>query len=112
MTDVFDTTQIRDDTAYWDALAARVAREAVHRSKQSGFDWFVHSRASWVAASILLAAALVLMVLPSQRESAKTFGAEWARALAPADDVGRAIVLRDGPPAIGALVLSGQRGRR
>lgn len=110
MPDLFDTTQVRDDAAYWDALAERVAADAARESKAGGFDWFAHSRAGWVAASLLLAAALGFMVLPAEDSSARTFSAVWAQALAPADDVGRAIMLHDGPPAIGALLLGGPGG--
>ena len=108
--DLFDTSDVRDDAGHWDALAERVAAHAARESNTGGFDWFAHSRASWVAASLLLAAALVFMVLPAENSPSRSFGAEWARALAPADDVGRAIILQDGPPAIGALLLGGQDG--
>ncbi len=110
MPDLFDTSQIRDDAGHWDALAERVAADAARGSEGSGFRWFAHSRVSWVAASLLLATALAFMVLPARTSSARSFSAEWAQALAPADDVGRAIVLHDGPPAIGALLLGGQGG--
>ena len=110
MPDLFDTTQVPDDAAYWDALAERVASHAARESNAGGFDWFVQSRASWVAASVLLAAALALMVLPDENSSAWSSRAEWAQALAPADDVGRAITLPDGPPAIGAMLLGDQGG--
>jgi len=110
MSDLFDTSQVRDDAAHWDALAERVAADAARESKEGGFAWFANSRASWVAASLLLAAALGFMALPAETSSARRFTADWAQALAPADDVGRAIILPDGPPAIGALVLGDQRG--
>lgn len=110
MPDLFDTHQVPDDAAHWDALAERVAADAARESKGSGLDWFAHSRASWVAASFLLAAALAFIVLPADDSSASGFSAVWAEALAPEDDVGRAIILPDGPPAIGALLLGGQSG--
>jgi hypothetical protein len=113
MSDLFDTSQIRDDAAHWDALAERVAANAARESIESGFDWFAHSRTSWVAASLLLAAALAFMVLPAENTSARRFTAAWTQALAPADNVGRAIILQERPPAIGALLLAGQgRGVR
>lgn len=108
MPELFDTSQVRDDAGHWDALAERVAAGAARESNEGGFDWFSHSRASWVAASLLLAAALASMVLPAENSSARSFSAEWAQALAPADAVARAIILPDRPPAIGALLLSGQ----
>lgn len=110
MSKFFDTGQVRDDAGYWDALAERVAAHATRESKSSGFEWLAHSRASWVAASLLLAAALSFMTLPLESTSARGLGAEWRKALAPADDVGRAIILNDDPPAIGALLLARQRG--
>jgi hypothetical protein len=113
MRDLFDTSQVRDDTRYWDALAERVAAAAARASSAGGFAWFAHSRASWVAASVLLAAALAFMALPAENSSAKGFSTAWAQALAPADGVGRAILWPDGPPAIGTLLLGGQaRGVR
>ncbi len=113
MPDLFDTTQVRDDAGHWDALAERVVTEATREAPVGGFDWFAHSRASWVAASLLLAAALAFTMLPAEDSSARSFNAEWAQALAPADDVGRAIILPEDPPDIGALLLGGQgRGVR
>ena len=108
MPDLFDASQVPDDGAHWDALAERVAANAARESEGSGFDWFAQSRASWVAASLLLAAALAFGVLPAGDPSASSLSAVWAEALAPADDVGRAIILPDRPPAIGALLLGGQ----
>jgi hypothetical protein len=108
--DVFGTSHVRDDAGYWDALAERIAADAARLSKAGGFDWFARSRASWVAASLLVAAALAFMVLPTDSSSARSVGAEWAQALAPADDVGRTIALRDDPPAIATLLLGGRDG--
>jgi hypothetical protein len=110
MPDLFDTTDIRDDAGYWDALAERVALHAACQSTGSGFHWLAHSRTSWVAASLLLAAAIAFMVLPTEDSFARRFSAELGQSLAPADDVGKAIVLRDAPPAIGALLLGSQGG--
>jgi hypothetical protein len=113
MPDLFDTSQVLDDAAHWDALAERVAADAARESIRGGgggLDWFAHSRASWVAASLLLAAALAFIVLPAEDSSASSFSAVWVEALAPADDVGRAIILPDGPPVIGALLFGGQGG--
>jgi hypothetical protein len=109
MPDLFDTTQVRDDPTSWDVLAERVAANAARRSRGSGFDWLAQSRTSWVAASLLLVAAIAFMVLPAGESSVRTPNAEL-EVLAPADDVGKAIVLRDAPPAIGALLLNSQSG--
>lgn len=110
MPDLFDTSEIRDDAGHWDALAERVVADAAREPIASGFDWFAHSRASWVATALLLAAALAFIVLPDENSSATRFSAEWAQVLTPADDLGKAIILPDGPPSIGALLLGGQGG--
>jgi len=108
--DFFDTTQIRDDAANWDALAARVAAGATRAAEETGFDRFARSRGSWVAASLLLAAALAVIARPAGKSSASSVSVDWARALAPTDDIGRAIALQDGPPAIVTQLLRGQGG--
>jgi hypothetical protein len=106
MAKLFDTTQIPDDPAHWDALAERVAARATRKAtEKSSFEWLAQSRASWAAASLLLAAALGWMALPVDTTGATTARAGWLQALAPADDVGKAIASPDVPPAIGALVL-------
>jgi hypothetical protein len=107
--DLFDTTRVRDDPKHWDALAERVAANAVRESERGGFDWLARSRVGWVAACILLAVALLSTMLRRESSSGTSRRAEWRRVLAPADDVGKAIVLPEGPPAIGALLL-GTRG--
>jgi hypothetical protein len=109
MSDLFDTSRIRDEPAHWDALAERVAANAARESARGGLGWFADSRASWIAASLLLAAALAFTALPVEDSGRGSLSLEWAQALAPADDVGKAIISADGPPAIGALLLGGQR---
>jgi len=109
MPDFFDTTRVRDDARHWDALAARFAANAARQSKGRAFDWLAHSRASWVAISLLCAAAVALIVLPAGDSPARSRSADWAQALAPVDNVGRAIIVNDAPPLIGALLL-GVRG--
>ena len=109
MADFFDTSQIPDDAEYWAALATRVTVEAGHDSSATAFVWFAQSRVGWVAASILLAAALVLNVM-SIRASPTTYRTDWVRALAPADDVGRSVVSSSSPPAIAALLLANPTG--
>jgi hypothetical protein len=109
MSDFFDTRQIRDDHEHWDALATRIARDAVR--KPSGVDWLAGSRASWIAASLLLAAALAFAV-PTTDTSAGKSSTSWVETLAPADDVGRAMILRDAPPDMVALIFGSGRGKR
>ena len=108
--DFFDTSQIPDDGEYWAALAKRVAVEAEHDSNATAFGWFARSRVGWVAASILLAAALMLSVVPARPSSPTTYRAAWEQALAPADDVGKSVVSSSSPPAIAALLLANQTG--
>lgn len=111
MTLHFDTDQVRDDPAYWDVLAKRVAANAAHRSNASGINWLAHSRMSWIAASLVLATALAFIVLPADKRSANRPDGDWERVFAPADAVGKALVMHNAPPAIGALLLSGASGR-
>ena len=106
MSDPFDRTEGRDDAGYWDALAERVAANAARESRENGLDWLARSRTGWIAASLLLVAALTFLMLPAETSAARSLGRAWAQALAPADDVGKAIILRDSPPAIGALLLA------
>jgi hypothetical protein len=110
MTELFDATQIPDDPGHWDALARRVAANASRESTVSAFGWLSQSRAGWVAASLMAAALLVATLYSSESSSARNRGAEWTQALAPVDEVGKAIALPDGPPAIGALLLRDRRG--
>ena len=110
MPDFFDTDWVHDDPQYWDALAERIAAHVSHQSKATVFSWLAHSPGSLLAACLLLAAALALVLLRNDRSYVKSPSIEWARVLAPTDDVGRAITLPDGPPAVGALLLA-PRGR-
>jgi hypothetical protein len=113
MADLFDTRQIPDDDPHWDALAERVSANAAQqsvlesraRSGATGAGWLIRSRAGWIAASLMLAAALTWMALPTPAASPASLGPAWAEALAPADDVGRAIAIQDAPPSIGMLLL-------
>jgi hypothetical protein len=110
MRDLFDTSRLRDAPAHWDALAERVAATAARESARGGLGWFADSQASWIAASLLLAAALAFTVLPAEDSGRGSLSAEWLQALAPADDIGKAMISADGPPAVGALLLGGQVG--
>jgi hypothetical protein len=108
MPDLFDTSRLRDAPAHWDALAERVAATAARESARGGLVWFADSRAGWIAASLLLAAALAFTVLPAEDSGRGSLSLEWVQALAPADDIGKAIISADSPPAIGALLLDGR----
>lgn len=110
MPDLFDTRQIPDDASYWDALAERVAAHAAHDSSGAVLDWFAHSRSSWIAASLLLVAGIAFMALPANDPSARSLAPALSQPVTPEDDLGKAIVSRDTPPLIGALLLLGSAG--
>jgi len=110
MPDLFDTAFVRDETEHWDSLAKRVAANTIRQSKRDGFAWLARSHAVWVAASLLLAVALMSMLARTDKSSERSGSVEWRELLAPADDVGRAIVLPNAPPAIGALLLDERGG--
>jgi hypothetical protein len=110
MSELFDTRGVKDDAEHWEALAERVAREAVRRSAASphrNADSLAASRAGLIAASLLLAASLAFMAI-TWRQSPRPV-AELGQALAPGDDVGRAIVLTARPPAVAALLFAEPR---
>ncbi|MGH7696033.1 MAG: hypothetical protein ACRENH_13690 [Gemmatimonadaceae bacterium] len=109
MMDVFDTRRVPDDEAYWDALAQRVAEAAAREAGATSFDWLAQSRMSWVAASLLLAGALTLLLLPNEARSARKMAVDWEQALAPTDEIGRAMLSGDAPPAVGVLLLRDAR---
>ncbi len=108
MSNFFDTSTLPDESEHWDEIAERVARIAARNSKGSSVEWLAHSRAGWISAGLLLSAALVSIFSQAENASSASRGAEWAQLLAPADEVGRAIVLPDRPPPIGALLLGGR----
>ena len=102
---LFDTSAIRDDESYWVALAERIAANAMIQSRATGLDWLARSGVAWVAAPLVLAAALVLVVLLPENASDRS-SARWSDALAPKDAVARAMVSSERPPDITALLLS------
>ena len=110
MPDLFDTRQIPDDAPYWDGLAERVAARVGHDSSETVLEWVAQSRSSWLAASLLLAAGIAFMVLPVNGPSEPKLGLTLSRPVAPEDDLGKAIVSRDTPPPVGALLFPGPPG--
>ncbi|HEX9563458.1 MAG TPA: hypothetical protein VF981_05795 [Gemmatimonadaceae bacterium] len=102
MPELFDTGQIRDDSEYWDALAGRVTAHAA--GSGSGLAWLARSTVGWSVGSLLTAVALASVVVWTNGSSTRP-REDWVDALAPADTVGRAIFLADGPPAIGILLF-------
>jgi hypothetical protein len=101
MTELFGTNGVHDDDAHWDALASRVATRALAEQRAGRF---ASSPAIWLGVSALFAAGLVVMILSGQPAPSPDSG-ELRVVLAPPDDVGRALAVRDAPPAIGALML-------
>lgn len=110
MPELFDTRQIPDDTSYWDAFAERVAAHAARDPRGTVLDWFAHSRSSWIAASLMVAAGIAFMMLPVDDASAPSPAPTLSQSVTPVDDLGKAIVSRDTPPSIGALLLLGSAG--
>jgi hypothetical protein len=101
MTEIFDTSSVRDDDAHWQALAERVTANVI-AGNDSGR--IAAPAALWVGVSLAFAASLALMIFSGRPVSARD-DAALRVALAPADDVGRALALPDAPPKIGDLVL-------
>lgn len=109
MPELFDPRGVTDSAEHWDALAERVAREAVRRSRHGDRGALVASRAGLIAASLLLAASLAFLATAS-RPGSRRPPVELRQALAPSDDVGRAIASTGKPPAIAALLFDEPRG--
>lgn len=107
---LFTGVSVNDDVAHWDALAERVSATALRESRADAVSRFGESRAAWLVAASLLFAALAYLAAPALPAAPQ--GSEWSQALAPADDVGRALAGLGGPPAIGALVLAETRPSR
>src|SRR5579872_2994193 len=100
----FSADGVRDDDASWDALAERISARALRDANRGGFERFAASRTALIAAALLLAAALASFA--TSASPAPPGESDWARALAPADDVGRVIATTDGPPALASLVFT------
>ena len=105
--ELFDASVVADDSHHWDVLAGRIAKNAVLQSRRTGFHWLAQPRVGWVAASLLLTAGLVSLLWAA--ESRSITNGTLMVVLAPADDLGKSIVVPDVPPEIGALLL-GDRG--
>lgn len=106
MTEIFDTTDVRDDDAHWNALADRIAASAIAANRTNPF---AAPRALWIGVSLAFAASLVAMIASGQRAALRD-AATINIALLPADDVGRTIALADAPPTVGELILGRATG--
>ena len=107
--DLFEAAELRDEPEYWDAVARRIATTAIRSTDGSGRGWLGGSRAAWVTVCLVVAAALALTMLPDAESSQTSQRAEWANVLAPSDEIGQAIVVRENPPAVAALLLNRAR---
>jgi len=103
MTDLFDTTAIQDDPEYWDALATRIASDVGQRA--STLDWLAYSRSGLIAACVAVAASLAFVMSTSRLQSSRDASVAWTTALTPADDVAKAMLSRQAPPAIESLLF-------
>ena len=112
MTEFFDTSQVRDASAHWDALADQIAAHAARHASGNAVEWLARSRVALIAASLFLTVGLAAIVVPVS--ASKNAGAIrrteiLVPGLVPTDDVGRAMMLRDRPPTMERL-LFGDRG--
>lgn|SRR5690348_4395479 len=110
MVDVFDTSSIPDEPAYWDALASRIAN-AAPRSR-SGVAWVGSRRSGWMAAAYLAAAAAMVLaaVMATAHPRGPATAAVLASVLAPNDPLGR-MVAGAAPPSLAALSVDAPRSR-
>jgi len=112
MTELFDTTGMRDDHEHWDSLAARVTRSALARGDRGNeLMAFAGSWSGWLAATILAGIAAGVILL-SRSGVAGGSASDWGNALQPSDDIGRSITAAATPPFIGALLLNAERSGR
>lgn len=112
MTDLFDTHDVRDDPAHWDAVASRVTTHAMQAGRRGRtLALLGASRVGWLAASALFAAALGFAV--TRGAGNDTMGLDlWKAAIAPSDDVGGTLVGSDRPPSIDLLLAARIGGAR
>lgn len=108
MSELFDTRRVKDDAGHWDALAERVARQVMSRSRPAGIGSLAASRTGLIAASLLLAASIAFLTMSRRQATPKPF-AELGQALGPSDDVGREIALTVRPPALATLLFDEPR---
>jgi hypothetical protein len=108
MADLFDTRSIRDDPRHWDALAQRIATRARRESAPNGVEWLARSRIGWVAASLLLAAAVAIERVWLATPSRAAVGAAWIESLGPGDELGKAMTSLQRSPTLATLLLGAQ----
>lgn len=108
--ELFTGVPVRDDAEHWNSLATRVSEATLRNARTAALERLGQSRASWLAAAMLLIAALAYLAAP--RTVAATPAPDLSAALAPADDVGRAMITPSAPPSIGALMIAETRPGR
>jgi hypothetical protein len=106
VTKFFDTSSIPETDAYWNSLAARVARAA--QARRSGLGWLGAERSAWLAAACIIGIAGAIGVV-SRSEAAAVRVPALQAALMPNDAIGRIIVGAQDPPAVAALAAVSAR---
>jgi hypothetical protein len=110
MPDLFDTQQLPDDAAYWDALSARVTAQAIAGRSPTLIGWLGTARSGLIAAAILLAAALSVGVAGGRDDGEPDLATSWSAATLPRDEVGQAVLRSPSPPTVDALLFAGTPG--
>lgn len=105
-TPAFDTSAIPDDASYWNALATRVSVGAIQ--SDGGLEWLAGWRAG--VAACLLAASGILGVVVSRDPAAPPPVQASFVTFAASNDVARAVMFRNEPPSVGALILASASG--
>jgi hypothetical protein len=101
----------RDSADYWDALAARVARQALHRAQRDeSLAGFVASGRAWATAVLLVAVAIAGVSLAPARSGNPASGT-LAVVVEPTDQLGRLISAASSPPSVGELLLNARATR-
>jgi len=104
-------TRDRDDAEYWNALAARVTSVAVRQGQSNSLEWLAESRVGWTTTLVLAAVALIFMT-PATGQPVGDAGSTSLNIVLPTDAVGKAMSLRDQPPAVGTLLFEAEERRQ
>jgi hypothetical protein len=103
MSELFDTTPLRDDPEYWDALTTRVVATVARARTPSLLDWLASPRTGWLATSFMAAAVLTLILWAPDSASSRPTKV-LAPLVAPSDPEGRVMTIVDRPPEIDLLL--------
>src|SRR5262249_17452968 len=110
MSELFDTSQVRDDAEHWDTVAERVMA-AVAQGRPALIEWLASPRIIALAACSIVVA-LSMLVLRREGQPAGPTAQELAALLGPADPAGKIMTVADRPPEIERLVDSRLRSDR